>query len=132
VASSLRGEGRDPALSVVAEECNAVGAWLLGGGLELDDVLTAAVDAAGMIWADIDPLDESKVSVAIDEEGQYFLQGEQVENPDAIEAGVAALLTGRTNESQRVVMFKCDRDIDKRIFEPVIEAINANTKYPPK
>lgn len=73
---------------------------------------------------DIEQIKESKVSVAIDAQGAIYLNGVAVSDAQGVEWGVAALLTGRTNDLQRTVMFKCDKEIDKSVFEPVLAAIS--------
>jgi hypothetical protein len=40
-----------------------------------------------------------------------------------VEWGIAALLKDRTSPDQRVVMFRCDKEISREVFEPVLEGI---------
>ena len=61
--------------------------------------------------------------VAIDEDGEVYLDGVQVDWAKDIEWGVRALLTNTVTEEQRYVQFKCDAVIPKETFEPVIKAI---------
>ncbi|MCG3148810.1 MAG: hypothetical protein PCFJNLEI_02257 [Verrucomicrobiae bacterium] len=68
-------------------------------------------------------LEESAISVAIDEEGKIYLQGQEIPDAQSIELGVTALLEGRTDPTARLVMFKCDKAVDKAVFEPVLDAI---------
>lgn len=72
---------------------------------------------------DIDKLPKGLVSVSIDKDGNVFLQGTRVGGARDVETGVAALLEGRTSEEDRIVLFKCDRDVDREVYEPVIAAI---------
>ena len=81
------------------------------------------IKLASPVAPDISTLPQSLVSVSVDENGNVFLQGTRVGGARDVEAGVAALLHGRTDEKDRVVLFKCDRDIDREVYEPVIGAI---------
>lgn len=74
---------------------------------------------------DVEQMPESKISVSIDEVGQIYLQGEKVPDAKAIEYGVSALLEQVDEEGSKVVLFKCDFQVDKSVFEPVIDAIAA-------
>jgi biopolymer transport protein ExbD len=71
---------------------------------------------------DIDKMKERMVSVAIDEDGNVYLKGVPVDSQE-IEAGVAALLKDKEKEEDRIVLFKCDRKVDREVYEPVIAAI---------
>ena len=73
--------------------------------------------------ADAVDLKEGQITVQLDAQGHLYFQGREVDNAAAIEAGVREMTTGKTSEVARTVMFKCDRSIPKRQFEPVIEAI---------
>lgn len=66
---------------------------------------------------------ESQISVAIDMEGKIYLQGRLVDSADDIETGVKAMLANKTTEEQRTVIFRCDKDINRDQYMPVIEAI---------
>ena len=61
--------------------------------------------------------------VAIDENGEVYLDGVKVDGAKDVEWGVRALLTNAVTEEQRYVQFKCDSAITKETFEPVIKAI---------
>ena len=74
---------------------------------------------------DLDALQESNVSVSIDEVGDIYLQGVKMESAESVEWGIKALLDGRTEDLEKVVMFKCDREVDKTVYEPVLNAISA-------
>lgn len=71
----------------------------------------------------LETLQETPITVTIDEESKVYLQGYPVTDANTLEAGVAALLEGREGDSQRTVIFRCDREVDRSVFEPVIEAI---------
>jgi biopolymer transport protein ExbD len=83
---------------------------------------------AGIKWTEprapqLRAIKESNVSVSIDAEGIIFLQGQPVPDAGSVEAGVTVLLQRRGDADERLVMFKCDRAVDKAVFEPVIAAI---------
>jgi biopolymer transport protein ExbD len=61
--------------------------------------------------------------VAIDQGGQIYFEGSQVENPKDVEWGVRALLANTVVDDQRHVQFRCDAAVTKEIFEPVLKAI---------
>jgi biopolymer transport protein ExbD len=65
---------------------------------------------------DIEELEESSVSVTVDEAGQVWLQGTLCPL-DLLKSGVEALLDGA---EKRVVMLKVDRDVPQENFGEVI------------
>lgn len=73
--------------------------------------------------ADVVRLKESMVSVSIDDQGVTYLQGKQVGGAEAVEYGVMALIQNAQTDEGRTVMFKCDRGVDKQVYEPVLDAI---------
>jgi len=72
---------------------------------------------------DIERMEEGPVIVSIDSEGAIYLQGVQMADADAVEWGVAGLLEGIEDPADRIVLFRCDRNVPKSVFEPVIGAI---------
>lgn len=72
---------------------------------------------------DIERIEESQISVSIDEDGNIYLQGVQMADAEAVEWGLTGLLEKIADESERLVLFRCDRDAPKTVFEPVIGAI---------
>ena len=72
----------------------------------------------------IDQLEESRVSVAVDEQGQVYLNGTKT-TAEALENQLSAELADKETPSGRIVMLKCDKTVDKAVFEPVINAIAA-------
>lgn len=83
---------------------------------------------AGIKWTspaapDVHQIQQSRISVSIDQDGVVHLQGQPVPDADSVEAGVAALMQLRTGPDAKLIMFKCDRNVDKSVFEPVIGAI---------
>lgn len=73
---------------------------------------------------DVETVKESRTSVSVDSVGKIFLQGKQVPDAQAVEYGVAALLQNRKGDQARLVMFKCDKGVEKQVFEPVLDAIS--------
>lgn len=67
--------------------------------------------------------DQIAARVSIDEEGQIWLDGIQVETPKDLEWGVRALVANTSDDIQRQVQFRCDANLTKEQFEPVLEAI---------
>jgi len=61
--------------------------------------------------------------VAVDKEGQIFLDGVAVNSAKDVEWGVRAMLANTVADEQRHVQFKCDADLPKEMFEPVLQAI---------
>ncbi len=72
---------------------------------------------------DVAAVKNAPVSVVIDEEGQIFLNGKPVESAKTVESLVESAVRGKTVDEQRMVMFKCDHLIEKKVFEPVLDAI---------
>jgi biopolymer transport protein ExbD len=61
--------------------------------------------------------------VAVDQSGTIYLDGNAVESVKDIEWGVRALISGTVTDEQRHVQFKCDANLPKETFEPIIKAI---------
>ena len=61
--------------------------------------------------------------VAVDETGQIFLDGVAVNSAKDVEWGVRALLARTVADDQRHVQFKCDANLPREMFEPVLQAI---------
>ena len=73
---------------------------------------------------ELQTMKEPHVSVAVDEKGVIHLQGQKVADAKAVEWGVAALIARAKTTEGRQVMLKCDKAVDRSVFEPVIEAIS--------
>ena len=69
-------------------------------------------------------LENQNVSVSIDADGGMFFNGRPVAAPATIEAGVAGFLAGKKDPQDRLVVFRCDKGVDKKVFEPVLAAIS--------
>ncbi len=61
--------------------------------------------------------------VAIDRQGVIYLDGQTVSSAKDVEWGVRALLDKTVAQEQRHVQFKCDKDLPRETFEPVLKAI---------
>jgi biopolymer transport protein ExbD len=73
---------------------------------------------------ELEQMEPQNVSVSIDAEGGMFFNGRPVSAAATIEAGVAGFLAGKKDPKDRMVVFRCDKSIDKKIFEPVLAAIS--------
>jgi biopolymer transport protein ExbD len=69
-------------------------------------------------------LEQQNVSVSIDADGGVFFNGRPVGSPEVVEAGVAGFLAGKKDPRDRMVLFRCDKTVDKKVFEPVLAAIS--------
>ncbi len=72
---------------------------------------------------DLDEIDESSVSVSVDDEGSIYLQGSLLGSVEELEWGVRGLVTDKATEKGRTVLFKCDASMPREVFEPVLDAI---------
>lgn len=63
------------------------------------------------------------VRVAVDAEGVIYFDGQPVNSAKDVEWGVRSLLSNTVSDDQRRVQFKCDRNLPKQKFEPVLKAI---------
>jgi len=73
---------------------------------------------------ELEQMENQNLSVSIDSEGGVFFNGRPVGSAETVEAGVAAFLVGRQESRDRLVVFRCDRNVDKQVFEPVLAAIS--------
>ena len=69
-------------------------------------------------------LENQNVSVSIDADGGIFFNGRPVGSAATVEAGVAGFLAGKKDAKDRMVVFRCDQGVDKKVFEPVLAAIS--------
>ena len=72
---------------------------------------------------ELQDLRQSDISVAIDEDGKIYLNGDHYASAKDVEADLTRLLEGRTTDEARLVLFKCDQRIGNNVFEPVLDAI---------
>lgn len=69
---------------------------------------------------DIDRIEETLVSVSVDEDGVVWLQGKECPI-EVLQGGVEVLLE---NKQERVVMLKVDRELPHRAYGPVLMALS--------
>jgi biopolymer transport protein ExbD len=74
--------------------------------------------------AELAEMENRNVSVSIDETGSMFFNGRPVGSAEVIEAGVAGFMAGAKRPEERLVVFRCDKGVDKKVFEPVLAAIS--------
>ena len=72
---------------------------------------------------DVDKVKNAPTSVVLDEDGELYVNGKPVADAQTVESLIESFLAGKTTDEERMVLFKCDRRIEKRAFEPVLEAI---------
>jgi biopolymer transport protein ExbD len=72
-------------------------------------------------------VEKTKIQVAarvsIDEDGTIYMDGYKMANAKEIEIGVRAYLASKVTDDQRHIQFKCDKNLSKEVFEPVLQAI---------
>ena len=83
----------------------------------------AGINVTPAVSVDIESVEESELSVTIDEESAVHFQGRKLDSADALETELAEILGKATSDKARRVLFKCDRDVDRLVFEPVMDAI---------
>jgi biopolymer transport protein ExbD len=74
----------------------------------------------------LENLPKPTIYVAIDSENRMWLDGAEVSSAGEIESGVSARLVNVDANApldRRSVVFECDREVAKEVFEPVLEAI---------
>lgn len=84
--------------------------------------------------ADIEKLDITPITVAIDEEEQTYVNGRPIGKSEDLEGIVRAMIQARGEiidgdqspeaRAMRTVMFRCDKSVPHDTFEPVVEAIS--------
>jgi biopolymer transport protein ExbD len=94
--------------------------FILTSNFAKDDTRNIAPPSA----AELAQLENQNVSVSIDGDGGMFFNGRPVGSADVIEAGVAGFLAGKKDAKDRIVVFRCDKGVDKQVFEPVLAAIS--------
>jgi biopolymer transport protein ExbD len=67
--------------------------------------------------------EKPRARVAIDEDGQIYIDGRKVADSSEVEHTLAAKLKDTLSDDQRHVQFKCDMSMTKDIYEPVLQAI---------
>lgn len=94
--------------------------FILTSNFAKDDTRNISPPSAG----ELAELERQNVSVSIDAEGGMFFNGRPVASAATIEAGVAGFLAGKKAPQDRLVVFRCDKGVDKKVFEPVLAAIS--------
>jgi biopolymer transport protein ExbD len=94
--------------------------FILTSNFAKDDTRKIAAPTA----RELEQLENQSVSVSIDAENAIFFNGRPVAAAATVEAGVAGFLAGKKDPQDRLVVFRCDRGVDKRVFEPVLAAIS--------
>ena len=74
---------------------------------------------------DLDPVDKSGLSVAVDKDGEIYLDGKPVTGSEKLKSDLEKLLADKEQEDVkgRSVLFKCDNRLPRDDFQPVLEAI---------
>ena len=72
---------------------------------------------------EVSKLDDYPIVVLIDKEARIYFQGKPIDSAGQVEEEVRRFVEGKAEEKSRTVLFRCDRSVGKRVFEPVIEAI---------
>jgi biopolymer transport protein ExbD len=72
---------------------------------------------------DIDELEQTRIVVIIDDKKEIYVEGRKVATPKEVESELTVLLQDAANERDRTVLFRCDREVPKNVFEPVMDAI---------
>ena len=83
----------------------------------------AGIKVEPPLSTDIDNVEQSRHTVLIDEDSTIYLGGIEVYSVDALETELAEQLRDAPNPDARRVLFRCDRGVDRAIFEPVLDAI---------
>ncbi len=72
---------------------------------------------------DLTKVSEPLVIVSIDEAGAVRIQGQEVAGAADVEGLVGDLIREKTTDEGRTVMFKCDANVSREVFQPVLDAI---------
>ena len=72
---------------------------------------------------DVDKVKNTKISIVVDEKSEIYYNGKLMDSARTVETMVDAYVRETTTDEERMVMFKCDHLVEKRVFEPVLEAI---------
>ncbi len=83
----------------------------------------AGIKVTPPVSLDIETVDESQFAVLIDEDSAIYFQGIKMHSADALEAELAELLRDAASADARRVLFRCDRGVDRSVFEPVLDAV---------
>jgi biopolymer transport protein ExbD len=67
--------------------------------------------------------EKPRARVDIDEEGQIYIDGNKVVDSKDVENTLSAMLKDTVADAQRHVQFKCDTNLTKDVYEPILQAI---------
>jgi biopolymer transport protein ExbD len=73
---------------------------------------------------DVETIKETGLTVVVDVNGDIYFNGRPMPNADALQGAIEASLHGKTDPAAKNVLFKCDQNVDRTVFEPVLEAIS--------
>lgn len=64
-----------------------------------------------------------RITVEIDAEGNIYFNQFPVSNAEQVEWKIREMLEGKTQDREKMVLFRCDRNVTRDKYEPVIAAI---------
>ena len=73
---------------------------------------------------DLDELAKSRITVAVEKDGLIKLQGNVLGSPQALQGALDLLLKDAATPEARTVWFRCDKDVPREVFEPVLSVIS--------
>ncbi|NQT86706.1 biopolymer transporter ExbD [bacterium] len=74
---------------------------------------------------EVEAVEESRFAVSVDADGAIYYQGRKIGSAKVLESDLADALKDVKTDQGRTVQFRCDRSVDKSVFEPVMDAIAA-------
>ena len=74
---------------------------------------------------ELTPVEQSALSVAVDKDGEIYLNGKPVTDSEKLKSELEGSLKDKeqTDAEGRSVLFKCDMRLPRDDFQPVLEAI---------
>jgi len=72
---------------------------------------------------DVAAVREAGLSVVVDDQGQIYLNGRALDSAATLEGMLTSMLRDKTDAVQRNVLFKCDLNVARKVFEPALDAI---------
>ena len=73
---------------------------------------------------DVDAVRDAGISIVMDTDGKIYLNGHELaEGVDSLKTELEGMMKGKTNDTMREVLFKCDLDVTRKVFEPAMSAI---------
>jgi len=74
---------------------------------------------------EVDAVRDAGMSVVMDADGKIYLNGHELDGVDSLKTELEGMLKGKTNDTMREVLFKCDLSVMRKVFEPALGAIVA-------